>query len=232
MRNTPLRSPTAAPGPTSNTHPGDVTLIDASSLHDVCVALGVRTGRERVTINFKQFHGSLTAIRAELGMRRGSKSIVSVALDPGSEPQQRFSGALRAAGFEVDAVDFRDAAVSPRPGGASFGNSVPTTLSSRIAYGLGAQLRHRAPCDVLVVTHDYQTSLAMLDLAGRLQGSRVVLAFWKDFVDPRWAYSGIFTRPDSHVRFHDLSPRSMEIFGFDWLSEEAPSPATSKTSAF
>jgi len=216
MRETPRRFPLGH-GEQHNlvSRPGDVSLIDGSALHDACIALAKRTGREKVVLNFRALHARLASIRREAGMRPASKSIVSLAVDPESEPQQRFTGALRAANFEVDAIDYRDTTLSVRPGSSAAGGDIPVTIAPRICFGLGAQLRHQQPADVIIVSHDFQLSLALVDFASRLEGSRIVLAFWQDMIDPRWTYSRTFERTPS-IRFVDLGPHSSELVGFEW----------------
>jgi hypothetical protein len=214
-------------------HPGDIDILDGSSWHDACGSIARILGRERVTSHFGHVKAVLSDIRVAHGLRPAQRSIFALTVDPAKASQDRFQEALVRLGFASWPVDFREIGMSPVPGGNEFTERPVLSLTPRIAFALGAQLRHQEPCDLVIVSHDYQVWSLIEEFLSirRDKESHVTLAYFRSLLERRWR-SKIeeWEREDKgSVRFVNLEESSARIFGFDWPVQGANSRVAKRT---
>lgn len=203
-------------------HVGDLDMLDGSSWHDACGSIAKMLGRERVTSQFGQMKSVLAEIRAAHGRRPCKKSIFALTVDPAKASQDRFQEALVRLGFAVWPVDFREIGMSPVPGGNDLAERSVLSLTPRIAFALGAQLRHEGSSDVVVVSHDFQLWSLMEEFLTiqreRGRESRIILAYFRSLLERRWRPKIEEWQREERgtIRFVNLEAYSSRIFGFEW----------------
>jgi len=205
-----------------------INVVDCPSLFDAADALAEREGVQRLTFDYQAVKENLTEIRNRERWPRSTLDLALVSLDLQSESQGRFVAALERLGFTVDRIDFRDAFVSMPPGRlvrdrASNERSI-VSMSSRIAYLAGLLARHES-ADVLVVSHAFELYAPFTDLARRLSGGHVGLAYFSSLVDFRYRLAGFLDqRPrPGRAGFFDLEPELPKLVSSSLSLNRRPS---------
>lgn len=205
----------------SSVHP---TIVDAASLFDACDFFAGRSGKGRISVNYAELKSVLDQYRLDQGWPASTINNALLSIDPESEGQQRFNTMLDRAGFEPDAVYFRDNFVSLPPGrtpnNSDEGHIVKpiVSMASRITYIAGL-LAHRLDTHLLVVSHGFELYGPLLDLSHRLTKGKVGLAYFGSLLDYRWKAAGLF-EPGFELSFCDLDQYAPDLLGID-LSHRA-----------
>jgi hypothetical protein len=165
---------------------------------------------------------TLAEARRLLGWRAAEVTLAAASVDKLSEAQQRFLKALERLGIMVEAVPFRHAQHAvPLSGATNERQTGPgSSLAPQIAYALGLLADRTAP-EVLLVSSDFGLFHPLLDFV-RNRGGKAALAFFKRFLEPRWA--ALLDKPD--IRLIDLDPASTKLLGLDLsvpAADEGPS---------
>jgi hypothetical protein len=197
-------------------HTGKITLIDVASLREAAEVFPA--GEERVQIDFGAFSDRLVQARRSWqadGWVDAERTVAVASLDLKSEGQQRFADALKRH-FIVDVSYYRDNFVSTPPGrhpseffDKEKGVRPIISLAPRLAYTIG-RLSCSLDPQVLIVSHAFELSYPLLDLANRK--AKVALAYFASLLDHRWKLAGLF-ESESPIRFFDLDPHVTELIG-------------------
>ena len=202
-----------APAPAAH-----LTLVDTASLFHAGEAIATESGSEkRLSPRYDVLLRKLGEFRALKRWPKADLNLALAAVDRNNPQQQRFLEALRRAGFDVDAVDFRETfpSVPPSLSRKEEGRPAPS-FSARIAYVAGL-LARRPDASLLVVTHAVELLPLLLDLTERLKGGRVGVAYFGSLLEPRWRrLKDLQLGEDGIVpELFDLDDASQEIFGVD-----------------
>jgi hypothetical protein len=200
-----------APAPAAN-----LTLVDTASLFHAGEAIASETGSEkRLSPRYDMLLRKLEEFRAIAKWPKADLNLALAAVDRNNPQQQRFVEALRRAGFDVDAVDFRETfpSIPPSLSRKDEGRPAPS-FTARIAYIAGL-LARRPKGSLLVVTHSVELLPLLLDLAARLEGGRVGVAYFGCLLEPRWRRLKEMAELGMTQQFFDLDDFSQEIFGVD-----------------
>lgn len=211
--------------------PADFDLLDGNAIYELNVALAREQCIERCMIDFRGLKKTISGLRAEFHMRPGLRSIASMAVDSESKSHVRMVGAVQERGWIVDIVNYLDAAISF--GSATIavrriGRPMPS-LASRLVYVIASQERFNLPSDIVVISHDYQVALALLDFSERVPGSKVAFAFFKRYWDSRC--TSRLPQNAAHFQLWDLEPYAKE-FVVPWQASEQRSIARTSTAQF
>lgn len=147
--------------------------------------------------------------RQKFGLEPAQLDLAFVSIDPHSDAQRRFLDALRAIGIEQEAIDYRHAFVTS--GASERGERPVVSLSAHISYLLGL-LADRQNAEVVVWSPNFDLCHPLMDFVDVRKGKAVVVYF-RPFLDPRWAQSGLFE--SSPIKFYDLEDFAEELLGVD-----------------
>lgn len=156
--------------------------------------------------------------RQSLGFGPTHREIAFATYDPDSDAQSRFFAALGHRGILVEPIDFR-IATPTFPIASEFERIEFRSVMSQVTYALGLLAGRDSPAEVVVVTRCFDVFAPLLDLVRERKG-KAAIAFFKRFLDGRWASQGLFD-PDFAIKFIDLEPVSSELLGVD-LNELTP----------
>ena len=195
-----------------------LTMVDTASLFHAGEAIAIESGSEkRLSPRYDVLLRKLCEFRSLKGWPKADLNLALAAIDRGNPQQQRFVEALRRAGFDVDAVDFRDTfpSVPPSLSRKDEGRPAPS-FSARIAYIAGLLARHPEG-SLLIVTHAVELLPLLSDLTGRLKGGRVAVAYFDCLLESRWRRLKEMQlgEPGLVPELYDLDEAMQEIFGVD-----------------
>jgi hypothetical protein len=130
--------------------------------------------------------------RHENGFDPADRTLAFASVDPESDGQSRFVTALIRMNILVEAIDFRHAAVTvPLVGDSDTTNRrYIRSVSANIAYVLGLLAAQRSP-DAVIVTRSFEIFEPLRDFVER-RGGKAAIAFFKRFIDGRYAAAGLF----------------------------------------
>jgi hypothetical protein len=201
-------------------------IYDTAQLYGVQKAVNEQSGESKAVTNYQQLGAVLSERTAEHGANNPSLIYAPVALDQRSEPQRRFTDALRAMGVHPDGIDYRHTFVS-NPGGvhAERPDRPVSTLAPWIVHAIGLMSRHEAPV-VVLVSGSFEPYYPLLDFVTKRNGKAFV-AFFRRYLDVRWSQFTTLMEDDSPIGWIDLEPQAQQILGVDLLGkEQPPKPAT------
>jgi len=157
----------------------------------------------------------LPEVRHQFGMSKAQVTIASVTRDPHSERQGSFIESLRRTGMVVDEINFWWAWVEqigqrpePRERVASLAPTIAYLLG--LAAGRAEALPDTKP-EAVVVTGSFEICRSCLDFVDN-RGGKLVIAFYKSFLDPRWTSEGLFEE-GFPIGFYNLDPESEALMG-------------------
>jgi hypothetical protein len=153
-----------------------VVLVDFVWLHAV-----LEKTKEQ-SLNFKEFYQVLRRLFSPM-----QAPIALVAIDPSSEGQTRFLGALSAAGFLIQADSYKSLGVYNLQDRSRPPASVETAW---LAYLLGTLSSTQT--DVVIVTGDFGVYPVIRDFITR-GGGKLTIAYISSMLDPRWVFAGLLS---------------------------------------
>jgi hypothetical protein len=155
----------------------------------------------------------LADAREKFGFGKAQKAIAFVTSDPASEPQARFFTALTKRGILVQPVDYRHAMPTLPIGTESDRTELRlASVTNQISYLLGLLAGRENP-EIVLVTRCFEIFGPLTDFVAN-RGGKAMIAFFRRFMDGRWAHNGLFD-PDSPIKFVDLEPVSKLLLGVD-----------------
>ena len=196
-----------------------LTLVDTASLFHAGEAIAAESGSEkRLSPRYDVLLRKLGEFRALKKWPKADLNLALAAVDRNNPQQQRFLEALRRAGFDVDAVDFRETfpSVPPSLSRKDEGRPAPS-FTARIAYVAGLLAQRPDAASLLVVTHAVELLPLLLDLTERLKDGHVGVAYFGSLLESRWRrLKELQPGAGGAVpEFLDLDDTSLEIFGVD-----------------
>ncbi len=218
--------------PVSVSSPSSIDIVDGNFTFAVTdwVRSHATGGVERVTFSYSELKSVLALARQGLGYRSADARLAAVSVDPANKSQQKFPEALERLDYAVERMDFRHNYVSvPAGPDADRADRISvTSLSPSLAYVLGmltgqSKFASLKP-EVVVVTGSFDLFYPLRHFVRRT-GGRVALAFFRRFLDHRWAMNGLFD-PDSPVGFVDLEEHSERLLGVNMASLLLNEPIT------
>ena len=194
--------------------------IECASIYDVVESVKQYTGQlsddssKAPNFDYRACKRILCSERQRLEFGPVEHTLAIATVDPESEGQGRFVGALGQMEILVEPVDFRHATVTAPLSEDGFRNEKKyvTSLSPNVAYVVGLLAGRRSP-EVVIVTRAFELFDPLSDFV-TTRGGKAAIAFFRRFLDPRWGLNGLFDA-DSPIRFIDLDPHSEELLGFD-----------------
>ncbi|MGO8753356.1 MAG: hypothetical protein ACLQNE_46055 [Thermoguttaceae bacterium] len=197
--------------------------IDGISLHGAQELLSERYARNRVSIDYTRLIATLNHFREEEGWKPATTTTMHLSADPSSEGSQRFQTMLRHAGIELDVIHYRDTFVSLPPGRSpAESSSKPiSSFASRLTYVAGLMARF-PDSQLLIVSHAFELCGPLVDLARRLSGGRVGIAYFASLLDYRWRLAGLLDGKLQNVDFCDLDPYGKDLVGIDLVGQAPP----------
>jgi hypothetical protein len=156
-------------------------------------------------MNYAHAKDVSTRARQKFELGPAQLDIAFVSIDPHSEAQKRFLDALRALNIEQEPIDYRHAFVSS--GAGDRGERPAVSLSVHISYLLGL-LAERASAEVVIWSPNFDLYHPLMDFVDVRKGKAVVVYF-RPFLDPRWAQSGLFE--SGPIKFYDLEDHAEEF---------------------
>jgi len=171
-------------------------------------------GARSPNFDYQASKAILEKARGDLQFGPAQSALAVATIDPDSDGQQRFVKALGHLDILVECVDFRHATVTAPlwSDGERQEQKYLTTLGPSIAYVLGLMAGRNSP-EVVIVTRVFEVYEPLLDFV-TVRGGKAAVAFFRRFLDPRWAINGLFDT-DGPVKFIDLDPSSEELLGVD-----------------
>lgn len=205
------------PGPS----PSSLNIVDGNYTFAVTEWVRSHTSgaQERSTFSYAELRGVLAAARQNLGLRPADAHVAAVSIDPANKSQQKFPDALERLDYAVERLDFRHNFVSvPAGPDADRADRISiTSLSPTLAYILGiltGQAKSAAAMpEVVVVTGSFDLFHPLHHLVRRTSG-KAAIAFFRRFLDHRWAINGLFD-PGSPIAFYDLEAHSEALLSVD-----------------
>jgi hypothetical protein len=192
----------------NDNRPKRVNIYDCAALFALGDSLKDEQGKA-AKMNYGRAKEVSAQAREKFGLGKGQLDIAFVSIDPHSEAQRRFLDALRANGIEQEAIDYRHAFVAS--GAGERGERPVVSLSANISYLLGL-LADRENAEVVVWSPNFDLCHPLMDFVDVRKGKAVVVYF-RPFLDPRWAQSGLFE--SSPIKFYDLEDHAEELLGVD-----------------
>lgn len=188
--------------------PSSLNLIDTHSLFRVAERLRADGGK-LPSVDYARLLSILESVRHGHGLRASEQTLAPAAIDLRSESQQRFVQAIGKLGIVVDAIDYRHTFVSAI--GDDRESRSPATLAPYLAYIAGLIAERKEP-ELVIVSAAFDLYLPLQDFVSR-RGGKVVLVFFRQFLDRRWAEMAQLFAADSAIEFHDLEQDAESLLG-------------------
>ena len=197
--------------------PRRVNIYDCAALFALGDSLKDEQGKP-AKINYGQAKEISRHARDKFGLEKAQLDIAYVSIDSHSEAQKRFLDALNAISIEQEPLDYRHAFVFDyrQPfvtwGTGDRGERPVVSLSAQICYLLGL-LAERGDAEVVVWSPSFDLYHPLLDFV-EVRNGKAVIAYFRPFLDPRWAQEGLFDDA-SPIRFYDLQDHAQQLVGVD-----------------
>lgn len=152
-------------------------------------------------------------------------AIFFTTVDRSNDGQVKFLKVIEQLGWDVEALPLWEADPFPRDAVFAEGRNEFIRFDSSIAFALGylSELKGR-----IVVVSDSYGLAKPLQAAASYGEARIVLAFYRQELDPRWS---AFLNANPDVEFWDLEAHDEELFGIIGRDDYQGKPVTSGRSA-
>ncbi len=197
--------------------PSSLNIIDTLFLFDVLGWIKEVLGQQS-TFDYSESLAALEVGRRKHGFRPAEATLAVAAVDPLSEQQRRFTDALVRRKIIVQSVDYRHAYVSnPR---AFLGDRPDRPISSvaaQLSYVIGLLAARKDP-EVVVVSGAFELFKPLSDFV-QVRGGKAAIAFFRQFLDPRWGSVGLFDA-SFPIMWIDLGDSAESLLGVDLRNEK------------
>jgi len=201
----------------------NIDVVDTHSLFSVVSwarRARVSSAPERqITFNYRALIDVLREVRRESGLDEADAHFAGVNIDPEKVDQAKYVQALEHLGYTVERINYRHVYVEPptTPATLRGKGSMLQSMAPYFAFMLGLKTGQAYEAELepqfVVVSGAFEIYPGLKHVV-ELTKARPVIAYFRQFLDRRWATVGLF-EPNPSIEFVDLTRWSVDLIGVD-----------------